>query len=452
MGTLSLSVLISAGLFAASRLKDRLQKHHHDTVAVDSSAAMRLAARTPDDMDDDNAAAASSHAGHAHASAAHSHSRSTRAVASDEQSSDDRLVSDATDSASAAKSHHHASRAVQHATDEADSLPADLDGTAQTADHSTHAPLDPMSSSPENASPVASPVSHPQAPLQPSLPINQTVAQPSYPVAQPATPASGQSLDVSNPQWPAAPSGAAPAPSSTVQVSAEAANPNTPTLTIVPGRPENFAMPGRPHAAAMQPIAQMPPVAPQPVAPQQVVPQAAPQVVPVSAPPVTVQPIATQPTASPIQPTAQQVPADAPATHYSESPAAAPGQPVANPLASLDRTKVMSFQFRNAPWSLVLAKFASATGLELRMQAMPDGTFNRWDSARYTPSQTLSILNSELAKLGCQAKIVGTSLYIVQAGSADAATAGPTVVPASASMPASSPMPQYASAPGTATR
>ncbi len=108
----------------------------------------------------------------------------------------------------------------------------------------------------------------------------------------------------------------------------------------------------------------------------------------------------------------------------------------------------MSFQFRNAPWSLVLAKFASATGLELRMQAMPDGTFNRWDSARYTPTQTLAIMNSELAKLGCQAKIIGTSLYIVQAGSAD----GPAVVPASASMPASAPMPQYASAPGTATR
>ena len=58
----------------------------------------------------------------------------------------------------------------------------------------------------------------------------------------------------------------------------------------------------------------------------------------------------------------------------------------------------MSFQFRNAPWTLVLAKFANATGLELRMQALPDGTFNRWDSARYTPSQTLAILNLELAK------------------------------------------------------
>jgi hypothetical protein len=451
VGTLSLSVLLSAGLFAAQRIFNRPQKHHDDAVAVGSSAQLQLAAHTPDDADDDSAAPASgsSHVGHVQAPGAHGRSHSARAVASEDQSSDDSLVSDATDSASAAKSHHHASRAVQHATDETDSLPADLDGTAQAADHSSHAPLDPMSSSPESASPV----SQPQAPLQSSLPINQSAALPAYPAVQSAYPAGGQTMDVSSPQWPAAPAGAVSAPSSTVQVSAEAANANTPTLTIVPGRPENFAMPGGQRAPVMQPIAQAPPVAPQPVAPQQVVPQqVAPQFVPAPAPPITIQPIATQPMASPIQPTAQQVSADAPASHYSESPAAAPGQPAANPLVSLDRTKVMSFQFRNAPWSLVLAKFASATGLELRMQAMPDGTFNRWDSARYTPTQTLAILNSELAKLGCQAKIVGTSLYIVQAGSADAATAGPAVVPASASMPTSSPMPQYASAPGTATR
>ncbi len=445
MGTLSLSVLISAGLFAAQRIFNPPQKHHDDSVAADSSASLRLAAHTPDDADDDSTApvSVSSHVRNVHAPGAHGHSRSARAVASEDQSSEDSLLSDATESASA-KSHHHASRAVQHAADEADSLPADLDGTAQTADRSSHAPLDPMSSSRENASPI----SQPQAPLQSSLPINQSAGQPAYPAAQPAMPASGQTMDVSSPQWPAA-----PAPPSTVQVSAEAANANTPTLTIVPGRPENFAMSGGSHAPVMQPIAQAPPVAPQPIAPQQVVPQqVVPQVVPVPAMPITVQPIAAQPTGSPIQPMSQQVPANAPASHYSESSTVAPGQPAANPLTSLDRTKVMSFQFRNAPWSLVLAKFASATGLELRMQAMPDGTFNRWDSARYTPTQTLAILNSELAKLGCQAKIMGTSLCIVQAGAADAATASPTVVPASASTPASAPMPQYASVPGAATR
>jgi hypothetical protein len=93
----------------------------------------------------------------------------------------------------------------------------------------------------------------------------------------------------------------------------------------------------------------------------------------------------------------------------------AQSQPAANALDSLDRSKVMSFQFRNAPWSLVLAKFAGATGLELRMQAIPDGAFNRWDSARYTPSQTLTILNAELAKVGCQANVVGSSLCVIAA-------------------------------------
>ena len=52
-----------------------------------------------------------------------------------------------------------------------------------------------------------------------------------------------------------------------------------------------------------------------------------------------------------------------------------------NGLAALDRTKVMSFQFRNAPWTVVLAQFAAETHLELRMQAVPQGVFNRWDSA-----------------------------------------------------------------------
>jgi hypothetical protein len=133
---------------------------------------------------------------------------------------------------------------------------------------------------------------------------------------------------------------------------------------------------------------------------------------------------------------------------FQDRPDAAPSaQPVASPLDALDRTKVMSFQFRNAPWSLVLAKFASATGLELRMQAMPDGTFNRWDAARYTPTQTLAILNAELAKIGCQAKVVGSALYIVPAAPGDPASSA-AVVPAAAS---NSQLPQYPGVPASAT-
>jgi beta-lactamase regulating signal transducer with metallopeptidase domain len=84
----------------------------------------------------------------------------------------------------------------------------------------------------------------------------------------------------------------------------------------------------------------------------------------------------------------------------------------ASPLEILDGGRVMSLQFRNAPWSLVLTKFAQATGLELRMQAMPAGTFNRSDSSRYTPTQTLAVMNTELAKTGWRAKVVGTSLCV----------------------------------------
>jgi hypothetical protein len=132
--------------------------------------------------------------------------------------------------------------------------------------------------------------------------------------------------------------------------------------------------------------------------------------------------------------------------------AAAIPQAGPNPLDTLDRTKVMSFQFRNAPWSLVLANFAIATGLELRMQAFPTGTFNRWDSARYTPTQTLTILNAELSKLGCQAKAVGTALCVVPATSGDGAIPASATVPAYVpAVPPSSQLPQYPGVPVSAT-
>jgi hypothetical protein len=112
----------------------------------------------------------------------------------------------------------------------------------------------------------------------------------------------------------------------------------------------------------------------------------------------------------------------------------------------------MSFQFRNAPWTLVLAKFANATGLELRMQALPDGTFNRWDSARYTPTQTLTILNAELAKLGCQAKVVGTALCVVAMSPGDPTIPASGVVPASVpATPSSAQLPQYPGVPVSGT-
>ncbi len=108
---------------------------------------------------------------------------------------------------------------------------------------------------------------------------------------------------------------------------------------------------------------------------------------------------------------------------------------IANPLAALDRTKVMSFQFRNAPWTVVLSQFAAETHLELRMQTVPQGVFNRWDAARYSPSQTLAILSSELARTGCQLKLEGSVLRVLPLSSATTAARTPSsqsaVTPAS---------------------
>jgi hypothetical protein len=108
---------------------------------------------------------------------------------------------------------------------------------------------------------------------------------------------------------------------------------------------------------------------------------------------------------------------------------------MANPLAALDRTKVMSFQFRNAPWTVVLSQFAAETHLELRMQTVPQGVFNRWDAARYSPSQTLAILSSELARTGCQLTLEGSVLRVGPLRSATTVSHAPTsqsaVTPAS---------------------
>ena len=268
VGTLSLSVLISAGLFAAQRIFNPPQKHHDDIVAADSSASLRLAPARP--MTRTTTARPPcpcrgtpkcSCSGRARTLPLGSRRRIGRPVLRREP------LERRHRSASAAKSHHHASRAVQHATDEADSLPADLDGTAQTADRSSHAPLDPMSSSPENASPVS------QAQRAAAVTADQSVRGAAGVPGRETGNAGQRSDDGCEQSAVACP----PAPPSTVQISAEAANANTPTLTIVPGRPENFAMSGGSHAPVMQPIAQAAPVAPQPLPPQQVVPQ---QVVP----------------------------------------------------------------------------------------------------------------------------------------------------------------------------
>jgi hypothetical protein len=430
-------VLICAGVFAAQTIVIKLRHKHRaadESVAAESNA-MRVASHQADDAEDDQSGpvSVSSRFRHVQAPAAHSKPQSTHAAAVDEQVALDDHAEDSS------KAHHRSSpsRSVQHAADDNESLQLDdVQGPPQPVDRSPQGPAasdahgisqhqgaDQMMPARPAQSPSAETVAAPSA--HPTVQSYGVAGQPGFQaVAQPAVTTNSPAMDASS-KWPLVPSAAtasaAPvaATSGAVQVSAEAANANAPTLTIVPGRPDNLSLPGAAPTPRMQPIPQSQPADPTPAR------------------------TAEASMALPGQPTSvYPVSQDRP-------DAAMPAQPVASPFEALDRTKVMSFQFRNAPWSLVLAKFAGATGLELRMQAMPDGTFNRWDSARYTPTQTLAILNAELGKIGCQAKVVGAALYIVPATPGDPASA-----PSSAVMPAAasgSQLPQYPGVPASAT-
>jgi hypothetical protein len=381
VGTLSLSVLISAGLFASQLIFKSHQKNHDASVAANSTAAIHVAAQQSADSDDDASAPVSvpSHFRHVHAPA-HSRTHSTHAVAADDEPAADETPSEeVADGETASKSHRHAaaSHPVRHAAEEADvTLPGDNDGSSQPVDRSAAAPIAPV----EHAAPEFSAQAS-AAPFAPAT-VQSTVAQP--PSAQPSSPVFAQPVAAANAPPTISAAGLGQPMAGAMQISADSATANQPTLTIVPGRPDNIGVPSPAPAIRPQPPVQ-----------------------------ATVQPI--------VQPAPMSQQAHVEPALTTIQPASATVQPAVNPFETLDRTKVMSFQFRNAPWSLVLARFANATGLELRLQAMPDGTFNRWDSARYTPSQTLAILNSELAKLGCQAKVVGTALCVVPATGGEAA-------------------------------
>jgi hypothetical protein len=428
VGTLSLSVLISAGLFAAQMIVKPRHKHHaaDENVAANSNGALRVASHLADNAEDEQSGPVSvpSNFRHVHAPAAHSKTQSTHVVALDEQVA----LDDHAEDSSQTRHRSSSSPSVQHSADDNESLRLDdVQGSPQPVDHSVQGPT--VSGNHGISQPVSAEPTSPARPAAQS-PSAETVAAPIgttgqlafQAAAQPAVTTNSPAMDASS-KWPLVPSAAtasvAPlaATSGAVQVSAEASNANTPTLTITPGRPDNLSLPGGVPTPRMQPIPQPQPAVPTPA-----------RTVEAS-------------TALPGQPTSAY------GTFQDRPDAATSAQPVASPLDALDRTKVMSFQFRNAPWSLVLAKFASATGLELRMQAMPDGTFNRWDAARYTPTQTLAILNAELAKIGCQAKVVGSALYIVPAAPGDPASSA-AVVPAAAS---NSQLPQYPGVPASAT-
>lgn len=60
----------------------------------------------------------------------------------------------------------------------------------------------------------------------------------------------------------------------------------------------------------------------------------------------------------------------------------------------------LSFNFRYAPWSIVLQRFADVAGLTLDLNDVPPGTFNHYDNKQYTVTEALDVLNGYLLARG----------------------------------------------------
>jgi|GEM_PF-1326710 len=70
------------------------------------------------------------------------------------------------------------------------------------------------------------------------------------------------------------------------------------------------------------------------------------------------------------------------------------------PTTTANGTQLLSFNFRYAPWELVLKRFAEAADLTLDMNVVPPGTFNYYDRKSYTPTEALDVLNGYLLQRG----------------------------------------------------
>ncbi|MGE0376902.1 MAG: secretin N-terminal domain-containing protein, partial [Planctomycetaceae bacterium] len=60
----------------------------------------------------------------------------------------------------------------------------------------------------------------------------------------------------------------------------------------------------------------------------------------------------------------------------------------------------LSFNFRYAPWDVVLQRFADIAGLTLDLKDVPPGTFNHYDQKEYTITEALDVINSYLLRRG----------------------------------------------------
>lgn len=65
-----------------------------------------------------------------------------------------------------------------------------------------------------------------------------------------------------------------------------------------------------------------------------------------------------------------------------------------------DGESLLSFNFRFAPWELVLRRIAEEAGLSLQIDVVPPGTLNYYDRKKYTPTQAIDVLNGYLLQKG----------------------------------------------------
>ena len=75
-------------------------------------------------------------------------------------------------------------------------------------------------------------------------------------------------------------------------------------------------------------------------------------------------------------------------------------EPSDEPVVKKPSGEKMSFNFRFAPWELVMKMFAEEAGLTLDMATPPPGTFNYYDKGKYSVTEALDILNGYLLQKG----------------------------------------------------
>jgi hypothetical protein len=427
VGTVVLSVLISSGLFSLQLISKWRRPKPTETVtkseSLDQPLTIAIAhdeSQTPNERADSSADSSPAVV----SNDSHTAQRASHTEEADQRGMDDYFANGKKEVASHAAGSLTTPNRAPYAPEPLDASPASNSSTdTRTAmapeavgDRSlapSEQPVSPYGAQPDvlPAAPSSPALSSPalstaqNAALMPGPQISPIYRPSSLPNPQPA---SGSTPGVNVAEWNRSASSAAPA-APTAAVSASAAPDSTHGLLDAPGP---VIMPGRTPGGESTAAAG---------APSAVVPAAA-MADPASQLRDSTQQASTIPSqAAPgaIPPPAQvsALPGVDPVTGLVHRPVPAPDasqQEFATSLASLDRKKVMSFQFRNAPWTVVLSQFAAETHLELRMQDVPQGVFNRWDATRYSPSQTLAILNSEIARAGCQLKLEGHVLRVVR--------------------------------------